>query len=114
MNESDSLRLLHMWQYGHEVVQFTQGRTRESLNEDLLLLRGLTMSIAVIGEAASRISADTRDAFPQFPWREIGNFLFHGYYRVDPEIVWATATQAVPELFVQLSDLFPNDLPLNL
>jgi uncharacterized protein with HEPN domain len=58
-------------------------------------------AIEIIGEAASRVSPETRAATPQVPWPVIvamRNRLIHGYSGVDPEILWATATENVPAI----------------
>lgn len=63
------------------------------------------MSIGIIGEAASNISSATRAKYPNVPWRNIRamrNFLFHGYFEIDADVLWQTATVSVPELRQQL------------
>jgi len=52
-----------------EVVAFTTGETRDSLDHDLKLVRALCMSIGIIGEAASNLSNELREQNPQIPWR---------------------------------------------
>lgn len=90
-----------MLDYAREVVLFTSKATRADLDTDLVLLRALSMSTGIIGEAASRLSQDFCDAHSEIPWRKIiamRNFLFHEYFRVDPDILWATVRESVPEL----------------
>ena len=51
--------------------------------------------IEIAGEAASRLSPETRDRLSDVPWwRLIGmrNALIHGYVSVDLSVVWLTAT----------------------
>jgi uncharacterized protein with HEPN domain len=108
MNENDLTRLRHMRDFAREVVGFVHGEERASLDSSLVLLRALCMSIGIIGEAASKVSNETREAYPQIRWSDIlrtRNFLFHAYHRIDLAIVWATATVAVPELLAQLDDI---------
>jgi uncharacterized protein with HEPN domain len=106
--DPDLLRLQHMLDYAREVVTFTAQASRTDLDTNLMLLRALSMSTGVIGEAASHLSESFRDAHPEIPWRKITtmrNFLFHEYFRVDPDILWNTATISVPELIPQLEAL---------
>jgi uncharacterized protein with HEPN domain len=50
MSEHDDLvRLRHMLEYAREVVRFTEGKTRESPDNDMLLVRGLYYSIGSLG-----------------------------------------------------------------
>lgn len=70
------------------------------------------MSIGVIGEAASNVSKETQSAISQIPWREVismRNVVIHAYHRIDKNIVWATATVAVPELLAELDKILPPD-----
>jgi uncharacterized protein with HEPN domain len=107
-NDDDLLRIKHMLEYAREVVAFTSEASRADLEENLMLLRALSMSTGIIGEAASRISLDFQEAHADIPWQPIKrmrNFLFHEYFRVDPDILWDTATISIPELIVQLEIL---------
>lgn len=106
--DPDRLRLQHMLDFAKEAVAFTTQASRADLDRNLMLLRALSMSTGIIGEAASHISEGFRDAHPEIPWRKITtmrNFLFHEYFRVDPDILWNTATVSVPELIPQLEAL---------
>ena len=91
-----------------EVEEFVHGRTREDLDRDRLLVRGVTKSIEIIGEAAGRVSAGFRTDNPAIPWREavsMRNRLVHGYFDIDLDILWKTATVEVPALARLLEQL---------
>lgn len=106
--DDPQVRLRHMLDAAHEVVSFTSGRERAELSQNQMLLRALSMSVGIIGEAASRLDETTRQQNPDVPWRQIigmRNFLFHEYFRVDPDILWNTAVEAVPPLIPQLEAL---------
>ncbi|MCX6055093.1 MAG: DUF86 domain-containing protein [Chloroflexi bacterium] len=48
--------------------------------------------LQIIGEAASRVSTETQNRFPQIPWgKMIGmrHVLVHGYFEIDLDIVWS-------------------------
>lgn len=112
MNENDLIRLRDMLDYAQEVIQFTAGETRVSLDTDLKLVRALTMSIGVIGEAASKVTQEFRNANSHIPWRSIigmRNFLIHGYSSIDYDRLWDTATNYVPALIVELEKLIPPE-----
>ena len=66
-----------------------------------MLLFALVHAIEIFGEAASKLSPETRAAAPEIPWSAIismRNRLIHGYFDVDTTIVWQTATVEVPAL----------------
>jgi len=72
-----------MLDYAREVVQFTSGETRASLDRDVKLVRALSYSIGIIGEAASHVSKELQAQTPQIPWRKVidmRNFLVHVYF----------------------------------
>ncbi len=76
-------------------------RGRESLDGDELLRAFVLYHLQIIGEAARELSPSVRSAHPGTPWPAIigmRNRLVHGYYKVDPEIVWGTVEDDLPPL----------------
>ena len=89
------------------VGQFIAGRKREELEQDRLLLFAVIRAIELIGEAASKVSEETRINVTTVPGGAIigmRNRLVHGYFDIDPEIVWETACHEVPLLLPPLRD----------
>jgi uncharacterized protein with HEPN domain len=75
---------------------------------DRLLLFGVVHAIEVIGEAAVKVSEETRAAAPGVPWSAIvamRNRLAHGYFDIDAGIVWQTAVAEVPDILPALRSL---------
>jgi len=108
MNANDKVRLQHMLDYAQDVIRFTEGRDASALEDDVVLERALRYSIGIIGEAASHISTELRDQSEYIPWADIigmRNFLFHAYFKIEPEILWQTAVDSIPELAEQLEVL---------
>jgi hypothetical protein len=54
------VRLRHMLDAAREAVSFVEGRSRQDLTGDRLLLLAVVKEIEIIGEAASQISPETR------------------------------------------------------
>ena len=105
MNESDIIRLRHMLDAAREALSFVAGRNSEDLGRDRMRVLALVKEIEIIGEAASRISDESRKALPRIPWPKIiamRNRLIHAYADVDLSIVWDTLTGALPELLREL------------
>jgi uncharacterized protein with HEPN domain len=108
MNRDDPQRLQDMVEYSREVIEFVNNAARETLDNDLKLVRAVAYSIGIVGEAASHISEEFRDKTPQIPWRKaIGmrNFLFHAYFTINYDLLWETATVSIPALLVELEKL---------
>lgn len=111
MNETDYIRLQHMRDASREVQAFAKDSTREELETDVKLVRALSMSIGIIGEAANNVSRETQDASPQIPWRSaiaMRNFLFHAYFKIDLNVLWITATENVPALLIEIEKLLAS------
>ena len=108
MRGDDRIRVQHMVDAGESVVAFTEDRARGDLDRDRMLLFAVVRGIEVLGEAAWKVSEETRTASPQIPWGAIVTMrhrLVHGYFDVDPDIVWRTAREEIPALLVQLRAL---------
>jgi uncharacterized protein with HEPN domain len=91
---------------------FVAGRTRADLDSDRMLLLALVQSISIIGEAASRLAEATRAASPEIPWRSVigmRNRIVHAYFDVDPDMVWRTVTEDLPELIPQVKALLERE-----
>jgi uncharacterized protein with HEPN domain len=80
---------------------FVSGKVRRDLDADRMLVFALVRAIEIVGEAASKVSAKTRDVANDIPWTSIvsmRNRLIHAYFDVDHEVVWRTATEELPQL----------------
>lgn len=105
MRADDRIRILHMVEAGEEIGRFIAGRERSDLDTDRMLLFAVVRAIEVFGEAASRISEETRASAPDLPWRMIvgmRNRVIHAYWDIDPDTVWTAATQEIPALLTRL------------
>jgi uncharacterized protein with HEPN domain len=101
MNENDTTRLRHMLDAAREALAFAEGRSAGDLSGDRMFFLAIVKEIEIIGEAAGRISEDTRNALPRIPWLKvigIRNRLIHAYADVDLSILWSTVMNALPEL----------------
>ncbi len=81
------------------------GKSRQSLDDDRMLVLALVKSIEIIGEAASKLSVSTREEIPTLPWAEIigmRNRLIHAYFDVDLDRLWDTVNYDLPPLIALL------------
>ena len=112
MRAEDRVRLRHMVEAAESAGQFITDRQRTDLDEDRMLLFALMYAIEIFGEAASKISAETRATHTGIPWRAIigmRNRLIHAYFEINTEIVWQTVTQEIPALLPLLRALATDE-----
>ena len=112
MYVDDETRMRHMLDAAREALDFAAGRTRPDLDDDRMLYRALVSCIVDIGEAASHLTPDARAALPTVPWTQIvgmSNRLVHGYYLIDPDIVWETVTVHLPPLVAALEQVLAQE-----
>jgi uncharacterized protein with HEPN domain len=105
MHPHDLIRIRHMLDAASDALRFAAGRQRTDLDSDRQLLLSIVKSIEIIGEAASKVSASTREAHSRIPWHAIVTMrhrLVHGYFDIDHEVVWQTLLSDLPALMSQL------------
>lgn len=104
----DRAFLLHIRDALREVREFVDGEDYESFLENRMAQNAVMRSFEVVGEAARRVSPAFREAHPEVPWRLMGDFrnkLIHGYFALDLEVIWKTATEDAPMLLAQIEGL---------
>lgn len=111
---SDKRDLGYLWdmrEAAREVVEFIRGVSLEEYASQKMLRRAVERDVELIGEAASRISAEFREAHAEIPWRRIigqRQVLAHDYGEIVVDRIYRVATQRVPELLRLLEDLVPE------
>lgn len=112
MRKDDTVRLRHMLDAAREVESFAEGKSRNSLDSDRQLVLALVKSIEIIGEAASRVTEESRKTFSQIPWTNIigmRNRLIHAYYDTDLDVLWKTVTEDISPLIAELERIIPSE-----
>ena len=74
---------------------------RSAFDADWVLQNAVLRELEVLGEAAGRVSKTLVESHPEIPWKAmtgIRHKLIHDYFEVDLSVVWATATDNVPEV----------------
>lgn len=112
MRSEDRVRVKHMIEACKAALGFVAGRERAELDANLMLRFALVRAIEILGEAASKITEETRVVAVNIPWKEIvgmPNRLVHAYFEIDPNIVWAAVTVEIPELLPRLRGLTSDE-----
>jgi uncharacterized protein with HEPN domain len=108
MRPDDLVRIRHMMDAAREAKEFVRGRTRKDLDDDRMLSLALVKCIEIVGEAASRVSEETRVTHSAIPWAAAAamrNRLVHAYFDVDLDRVWDTVADDLPGLVSVLREV---------
>jgi uncharacterized protein with HEPN domain len=108
----DALLLADIVEAAYYIADFLAGCSLDRFRESELLRSAVAQKLAVIGEAAGRISAELRVRNPEIPWAQIvafRNILAHAYFSIDWEIVWRTATVRCPNLRRQIARILRDE-----
>jgi uncharacterized protein with HEPN domain len=107
----DITRLKHMLDAATKACEFTQGKSRSSLDSDEILSLAIVRLIEIIGEAAAKLSADKRNELPQIPWRDVismRNRIVHAYFDINLDLVWQTIVEDLPDLIAELDAILSD------
>ena len=110
MRRDDRSYLLDMLVAARDAVAFMKGLSYDEFAQDRRSQLAILKSVEIVGEAASRLSAETKERYSDIPWREIvgmRNRLVHAYFDIDLRLVWETVDSDLPVLVAQLEPLVP-------
>lgn len=86
--------------------------TRAAFDADERTQIWMVNRLQIIGEACRKLSDGFRDRHPEVPWRQIigmRHHLIHGYFDVDPDVVWTAISERIPELKEQVQAALATD-----
>lgn len=89
--ERDAALLLDMLTWAEQAAGFVSDLDEACFHASKLHQAAVTRCIAVVGEAAGRLSRPLREAHPDIPWALIigmRNKLVHDYGEVAVDILW--------------------------
>ncbi len=110
----DMARLWDMLDAAKAAVEFTSGLRFEDLLKDRKTRHAVERSLEIIGEAARRVSSETREKHPDIPWRAmigLRNVLAHEYGDVRYEVLWSIISGKLPPLIRRLEDMGVDNPP---
>lgn len=97
----DKERLIHINQAIENIESFIKNKTYEEFYQDPILYHAVVNNLAILGEAAYKLTKDFLDNHPEVPWKDIihmRHFLIHGYYQVAKNIIWDTIKEDLQPL----------------
>ena len=91
-----------------KVLAYSNGLDQDGFVASGLAYDATLRNLELLGEAATHIPAQIRDANTAIPWRQLiatRNRLIHGYLGVDNDTVWSIIRDDIPVLLPQLQKL---------
>jgi uncharacterized protein with HEPN domain len=107
---SDRLRLQDILDSIEVIAQYLPAQ-RAAFDRDPPLQSHIYRHVMIVGEAAWSLSQPIKDRNPQVPWKQIEgmrHIMVHDYFKVDWDIVFATATDDVPALQPQIQAILAS------
>lgn len=100
-----SFYLDDMIDFAEKTLAYTEGLDQQAFVASGLNYDATVRNLELLGEAATHIPAEQRDACPAIPWRQIvatRNRLIHGYLGIDNDTLWSIIRDDIPGLLVEL------------
>ncbi len=110
----DQAYLLDILIAARQARAFAAGLTWERFEQSPLHQHAVMRTLEIIGEAARKISKDTKEACLEIPWTDLSGMrhrLVHEYFRIDLQQVWKTVQSDIPRLIALVEPLVPPEKP---
>ncbi len=92
--------------------EYLKDKSYEDFKNNRMLQDAVIREIEIIGEATKNLSEEFRNKYPDIPWRQIAGMrdkLIHGYFGVDLDAVWDTATKDIPQLKIKIQEIIKRE-----
>ena len=102
---TDGIFLMHIVDALKETMEFTDGVEMPEFLDSKMLVRAVTSSFEIAGEATKNLTMEFRDSHPEVRWREMAGFrdvLIHGYFGIDETQLWKGAKEFAPEAIAKI------------
>jgi uncharacterized protein with HEPN domain len=106
--DNDIYRIDHMIAFCEKIIKFSAEDVESDSDISEMRILALLRLFETLGEAAGKVSIETRTAHPEIPWQaasDTRNRLIHGYDDLDYSILWYAAEHNIPPLLDQLNAL---------
>ncbi len=106
--QRDEEYLLDILEAAKLALAYVDKKSREEFFNDTQCQDAVIRRLEIIGEAARRISEETRATFPDLPWSDMvgmRNVIIHEYDDVDIFIIWETVHNDIPKLIDSLEKI---------
>lgn len=110
----EALYLADIIEAADHIADFTTNMDFDAFLASELVRSAVVQKLAVIGEAASRVTQETKKDNDQVPWAQMiafRNILIHAYFGTEWNVVWSITKQQCPVLREQVADILRSIEP---
>jgi uncharacterized protein with HEPN domain len=111
MSRDPLLYLDELIEAAQRACEFGHGLERERYQPGGMAFEAIIRQIEIIGKAAAHIPEELQADAPEIPWGNLigmRNRLIHGYFAIDPDIVWSVVQDKLPALLPPLKKLLAS------
>ena len=104
----DKIRVSHVLDAIEQLVKLSDNKSFDNFESDIAYQLASIKLLEIVGEASNHISQETKDSFPDIPWRQIiglRNILVHEYFGVDHFTIWDIIQNSIQPLQIKFSEL---------
>lgn len=108
MTREDSVYIEDIIQSIHIIQEYLEGKTELDFETSLLLQDAVYRRFEIIGEAATKVSQEFKEAHPEIEWRlmkMMRNKLIHEYFGISATTIFATVQEDLPQLLFKLNNI---------
>jgi len=108
--QRDDAYLLDILDAAKLAATYVSTKSKETFLRDTQCQDAVIRRLEIIGEAARRISRETRARLPGLPWSALinmRNLMIHEYDHVDLAVVWDTIQNHLPAIIQSIAPLVP-------
>lgn len=101
MKKDDTAYLRHILDAIMRIEKYTSAVDENRFMADEVVQDATIRQLEIIGEAAKKISTETKGRYPDIEWKDITGMrdkLIHDYFGVDLDAVWDTVVNDLPKL----------------
>ena len=111
MKKDPKIFLSHIFESVEIIEKFIHGVSKEKFLKSLQLQDAVIRRLQVVGEAVKNLPPSLKEEYPQIPWKKIAgtrDIIIHEYFGIDLNLVWRIATEFIPELKENVSNILKD------
>jgi uncharacterized protein with HEPN domain len=90
------------------IISYTSSMEYDDFLQDYKTQDAVIRNIEILGEATKLLSEETKEKYPNIPWKEIAGTrdrLIHDYFGVNIDIIWDIAKNEIRSLSTQFKNI---------